>query len=167
MNLKNETQNLLLALSKLCEQMGDREFQTSLDVLSENSIGKHVRHILEFYICLTEGYPAGVVDYDKRSRNLRLESDRSFALSEIDKIRTDLDGLVDKEMSLLVSYSGFSNKIETTSSFFRELVYNIEHATHHMAIIRIALKSFENEVHLPKSFGVAYSTLIHQESCAQ
>ena len=52
MNLKNETQNLLLALSKLCEQMGDREFQTSLDVLSENSIGKHVRHILEFYICL-------------------------------------------------------------------------------------------------------------------
>jgi len=55
------------------------------------------------------------------------------------------------------------------SSYFRELQYNIEHAIHHMAIIKIAIGACFTEVELPANFGVAYSTVRYQKqlACAQ
>ena len=43
----------------------------------------------------------------------------------------------------------------------REIVYNIEHAIHHMAIIRIALQHDIPDLELESDFGYAFSTLKH------
>jgi hypothetical protein len=54
------------------------------------------------------------------------------------------------------------------STIGRELIYNIEHTIHHLAIVKIALKSSIPGMHLPEHFGVAPSTIRYrQEACAQ
>jgi hypothetical protein len=56
------------------------------------------------------------------------------------------------------------DSVKIKSSLERELAYNIEHAIHHMAIIKIALKTLFPKVKLADNFGVAYSTVRYQES---
>jgi hypothetical protein len=50
------------------------------------------------------------------------------------------------------------------TSVFRELTYNIEHAVHHMAMIKIGLRDVAPYVVLPPDFGIAMSTLRHKAS---
>jgi hypothetical protein len=55
-----------------------------------------------------------------------------------------------------------------SSTVGRELIYNIEHTIHHLAIVKIALKAILPSLELPEHFGVAPSTIRHrQEACAQ
>jgi hypothetical protein len=44
----------------------------------------------------------------------------------------------------------------------RELLYNLEHAIHHMALIQVAVRQAFPALTLPAHFGVAYSTVQHQ-----
>ena len=53
-----------------------------------------------------------------------------------------------------------------TSTYNREIVYNIEHAVHHMALIKVALKELEVEF-VNEEFGVAYATVQYRRVCAQ
>jgi hypothetical protein len=46
----------------------------------------------------------------------------------------------------------------------RELVYNIEHVVHHMALVKIGLKELLPDLDLPDDFGVAVSTIRYQHS---
>ncbi|MBK7681685.1 MAG: hypothetical protein IPJ26_04015 [Bacteroidetes bacterium] len=53
------------------------------------------------------------------------------------------------------------------STYKRELAYNIEHAIHHMAIIKIAIENAYSDIVLDKAFGVAPSTIRFQRECVQ
>ncbi len=50
------------------------------------------------------------------------------------------------------------------SSFHREVAYNIEHAIHHMALLKVAVNQTLHYIQLPENFGVASSTVRYQES---
>ena len=50
------------------------------------------------------------------------------------------------------------------SSFYRELSYNIEHAIHHMALLKVAVKQTLTYISLPENFGVASSTIRYRAS---
>jgi hypothetical protein len=50
------------------------------------------------------------------------------------------------------------------TNYFRELTYNIEHAVHHMAIIKIGIREVANYVTLPADFGIAASTIRYKEA---
>ena len=63
---------------------------------------------------------------------------------------------------LAKNLSDESLKVPTNEE--RELVYNIEHAIHHMAIIRIGIENDFPHAHLPDKFGFAYSTIKHLKS---
>jgi hypothetical protein len=52
--------------------------------------------------------------------------------------------------------------VETTA--LRELVYNIEHAVHHMAIMKIGVREIASYIGLSSDFGIAASTIRHKES---
>jgi hypothetical protein len=74
-----------------------------------------------------------------------------------------------RKLKLNANYSNdslFQNTVETSAG--RELVYNIEHAIHHIAMIKIAVINLLPHIKLPDNFGVAYSTIFYREKeCAQ
>jgi hypothetical protein len=148
----NQMRNLIQSLSQ-------QEYADNLPLLAQNSIGKHCRHVIEFYICLLEGQANDTVDYDKRNRDLQLEIDKHAALAAIDHIATQLPLSTEKPMLLLATYPEGSTQLNTT--FFREIVYNIEHTIHHLAIIKMAISTHFPHLTLPDEVGFAYSTMQH------
>jgi hypothetical protein len=138
--------------------LSNAEYGRSLSILSNASVGQHTRHIIEFFQTLNNGYESGIINYDKRERNSLLETNRDLAQQELSVI---LDGIfkVDKEIILMGSYSNeMLGEAEVKSTYYRELVYNLEHAIHHMAIIKIGIHQ-STDILVPADFGVAPATI--------
>lgn len=150
----------------MLNQITDEMYTQPIQVLSGSSIGQHTRHILEFFIELKKGYKSGTVDYDQRVRNHEIETNRNTAGKNIQEIKLDL--LKDDRDLLLIS--SFGHEVSLTqrvfTNYFRELVYNLEHSIHHMAIIRIGLNAISDLI-IPEEFGMASSTLKYRRECAQ
>lgn len=83
------TSDTLSQLRYVINQLTQEEYTLKLTILNQSSVGQHVRHVLEFYICLSQGIGPGVVDYDRRTRNLSIENDPNYAnimLNELSSI---------------------------------------------------------------------------------
>lgn len=149
-------------LSDLIKALNHKQYSSNLDLLSNNSIGKHTRHIIEFYTCVFDGLKNGIINYDNRNRNLLLETDKEYALSAIAGVILKIQSnQSDQQIFLQLSFSDVNEITEMQSTYFRELAYNIEHAVHHLAIIKIAVTTNYREVSLPEQFGVAHSTQVY------
>ncbi|HUM48191.1 MAG TPA: hypothetical protein PLD84_14775, partial [Chitinophagales bacterium] len=83
MSLQRSSSEILHQLVHLIDQLEEQEYAASLPILSGSSVGKHVRHIIEFYECLLNALKSGIVDYDARVRNAVLENDPFFATQVI------------------------------------------------------------------------------------
>lgn len=129
------------------------------DLLTHASIGQHTRHIIEFYQCLLAGYEGAIVFYDKRKRDRRIEQDVHFAGNLLQRIQNSLER---PQRRLLVFYELNGRQTKLRSNYFREVMYNLEHTIHHLALIKIAVDQL-TELELPPSFGVAPSTLLYRE----
>lgn len=141
------------------------QYTTSCITLSGSSIGQHVRHVVELFQCLLNGYESGVVDYDSRPRNQVIATRKETALECLADIRMSTSH-TDKSMLLHTRFSVEDKPCVIATTYFRELLYNIEHAIHHMALIRIGITEV-TEIQLPQEFGVAPSTLKYQAACAR
>ena len=86
----------------------------------------------------------------------------------IDTIAEELSQVTFPEkLQLMATYQG-DEQIHILTTFERELMYNIEHTIHHLAIIKIAIRLVAPHIRLPDNFGVAASTIKHRDSlCAQ
>ena len=164
MTIHTSAQKLLKQLGDVIHQLTPDQYHNPLEVLTDSSVGQHVRHTLEFFICLIDGRNEGEINYDLRKHDKVIETDPKIALSVIDSI----DDFLQKETEdFPVTFKG-NYQIEGTddmtikSSFYRELTYNIEHAIHHMALIKIGVKAFDSNIILPDHFGVASSTVRYQ-----
>ncbi|MDH4472581.1 MAG: hypothetical protein QE487_08215 [Fluviicola sp.] len=146
----------LEALSAIIEQLSDEDYSLELPLLEGTSLGKHIRHTLEFHQCLFA--EKKVVSYDNRQRNVLLETDRMEALNCIDELISRLRFVqLDKVIQLSVQYG--SETIVVTSSVKREMAFLIEHTVHHKAILRMALNQYFPLVTFDPSFGYADSTI--------
>lgn len=169
MDLINANSENLKTIQDLVRKIGDDEIIQPLEILHGSSIGQHIRHILEFYVCLTNR--KDTVCYDKRERNLMLETNRMSIVQTIDELITALlENQTDTEINVLMSFDAAQANFTTvSSSYFRELAYCLEHTVHHSAIIKIALTEKFKHITVPDQFGVAYSTLRNriEKVCAQ
>jgi hypothetical protein len=161
MHFKEPLSNLLADLQYILEELTDQQYVQPIKILSQATIGQHNRHILEFFVELNKGYDAGIVNYDKRSRNHTIETDRAFAIQTIRVITENIDK-PDRDLLLNVEYGNHP----VFTNYFRELVYNLEHTVHHMALIRIGLNTI-SDLAIPEHFGVAASTIKYRKACAQ
>jgi uncharacterized damage-inducible protein DinB len=161
-NMKNLIIGNLIEIKDLLNVLSNEHYNRKLEILSNASIGQHVRHILEFYHCLFESKDTNIVNYDARKRDLKLESDLNFALKSIDEIvDAILDIKSDYTVSFVANYSIEDEMTSTTmtSTLYRELAYNLEHSIHHQALIKVALNEM-NIIDLVKTnFGFAPSTI--------
>ena len=169
MQLKTTSQVILNQIIDLTTQLSDEEYGAKLDLLNGNSIGKHVRHVLEFFELLVEGCTKGLVNYDKRYHEPLFETDTQAALVKLKSLINEIEDIsIEEEVILEVSYvSTKADTVRIKSSKERELAYNIEHAIHHMAIIEIAIQTIFPKVKLADNFGVAYSTIRYHKSKAR
>ncbi|WP_425389735.1 hypothetical protein [Ekhidna sp.] len=164
--LHSSAKDLLSQLEIVVNACKDEDFARPLDELSKSTFGQHIRHTLEFFICLFDARNEGVVNYDQRKHDTLIETDRKLALSVISSIITFLEK--DQEDFELVFEANYSEEdgqdFQMKSSFYRELAYNIEHAIHHMALLKVAVKQSLNYISLPEHFGVASSTVRYRAS---
>jgi hypothetical protein len=157
---------ILDQLSDAIKQLTDAEFTNPSQVLSGSSVGQHLRHTLEFFICLEQGLNDGLINYDKRGHDKLIETDRDLALDVIHRIHSFVGGqMTDRNLILEASYD-HHGVVGVSTSYFRELTYNIEHAVHHMAIMKIGIREVADRVSLPADFGVAASTIHYREHLA-
>jgi hypothetical protein len=168
--MKTTAKENLLQIKDLVQVIGTEKYNTPSDILSGATIGQHIRHILEFYLLLVSGSFTGTVSYDKRERDLRLESDPDFAVKVIDRLLSGINTLdVTQTVKFEADYTseGASQKM-ISSSVGRELAYCIEHSIHHQAIIKAGLIDLCCTDLVNNEFGVAYSTILYRnDSCAQ
>lgn len=140
----------------------DQSLYTAVNSKGRASVGQHVRHTLEFYHSLFQG--GRNVNYDTRKRDILVESSAEHAVVSVDAIIRELED-VTKDFPLVLKAdlaSDSDRPLQVASSFSRELMYVLEHAIHHMALIRILIKDEEPDFELDDSFGVAYSTLAYR-----
>ena len=161
MQLSITCKTILNQLIDLVKQLSDEDFTKPSVTLSHSTIGQHLRHTIEFFSCLQQGYASGVVNYDKRTHDRLIETDRYLALNALYKFQEFISSnQLDQPLQLEVGYQPETEEtIVITTNYWRELTYNIEHAVHHMAIIKIGVREAAPYVSLPTDFGVAVSTL--------
>jgi hypothetical protein len=166
MQLSDACNTILNQLTDILLQLDDQDFSKPSAALSKSTVGQHTRHTLEFFICLEQGFVKGIVNYDKRAHDKLIESDKFVALSAIDRIRDFISSQQeDVPLKLEVGYERDSDECVTLSTnYLRELTYNIEHAVHHMAIMKIGIREVAPYVSFPSDFGIAVSTMRHKES---
>ncbi len=165
------THNLLIEATKAIfedgrfylTKMTSAEYARPLDVFSGSSLGQHTRHWIEFFQCLLgQKCNEEIICYDKRERNLALENDPNQAIQALDAIEKLLSQAEIEGNLLLESEMTDGTTVLLPTSFIRELWFVIEHAVHHLALIKVGLKTEFPDWLIPKHFGVANSTLRHQ-----
>jgi hypothetical protein len=166
MQLHSALNEIFAQLSQSIRLLDAAEYRQPSQRLFNATIGQHVRHIIELFQCLQQGYEAGVVNYDKRERNLLLEQDKDFALEQLVLLFTNMER-DNKTLVLQAIYDEHSNEPELIpTNYLREVAYNLEHTIHHMALIRVGINEVSH-VQLPQNYGVASSTIKYKKACAQ
>jgi hypothetical protein len=166
MQLQQAVNNIFVQLAGTLEQLSVQEYVQPCKTLSDHTIGQHVRHIIELFQCLEQGYESGTVNYEKRKRDLQIETDKDLADSLLRSIHQNLER-ADKVLVLEAAYDEHSDiPVQIGTNYYREVAYNLEHTIHHMALIRIGINEVA-DIALPENFGVASSTVKHKQQCAQ
>ncbi|RED98847.1 DinB family protein [Marinoscillum furvescens] len=168
MSIHQSALRLLDQLEETIAQLGPNNFSQAIPTLSNATIGQHVRHTLEFFLCLIASSKTSEVNYDNRLHDKTMENDLQLALRTIHDIRAFLKNQrEDFPLLLEANYAIDEDElIQIPSSYHRELAYNIEHAIHHMALIKVGVKIAFPHVELPVHFGVASSTVRFQQQQA-
>jgi hypothetical protein len=156
----------LTELNNVVQLMNNEQFSKPLTLFSGSSVGMHARHILEFYNCLlAQNADCQVINYDLRQRDIALQSCTTYFNATINDILNGLNNIRESTLNhplSIMSDGGEASSSPLVSSLARELQYNLEHTIHHAAFIKIGVLTLMPDAHLPKTFGVAPSTLHYQ-----
>ena len=132
-----------------------------------SSSGEHMRHILDHFMVLINGYESGLINYDNRNRGSQVESQRLLALSQLNEIvlwliNLDQEGL-DKKIIISTEVALSTTIVtEAESTLQRELVFAASHAVHHYASIATSIQM--QDLSLDKNFGIAPATASYLRS---
>lgn len=162
------TRQVLDQIKSLTDLLSPQQYKKPLSVLNQSSVGQHVRHVLEFYQCLLLQWKTGVVCYDHRARSVELEEDIPLIQEVIEQLCSDISS-VDPNAALIMRTQPLPDseeQIAVTTSIGRELLYGLDHAIHHLALVKIGIQQAYPDVAIDPNLGVAPSTIKHRTACA-
>ncbi len=161
-----ENRALLKQLDRVLAGIPTKTYTAAEGAFRRGGVGKHVRHVLEFYQAVLNEFPE-VIDYDSRTRESEIEEDPNAAreriqhlVSRIDDLRARVENRSHDSIAKLLRFSSERPLGTVASSVGRELVFLSSHTVHHLALIRFILESLGYEV--SDDFGVAPSTLRYE-----
>jgi hypothetical protein len=154
----------------LLRSIEDDEYVSKVPMAFNASIGGHYRHCLDHFRSLLDSAFEGDLNYDHRERGTPIERDRMAALNATCDLRAGYEELdpvfLNRPITVTCKTSyGTNNSQVSISTVGRELMYSIAHAVHHYALIGVM--GGIRGIKLPEGFGVAPSTLKHQERAAK
>jgi len=134
---------------------------------SQSPVGEHMRHVLEYIAIAIQGNETGVVNYDLRERDHNIQTDLEYARQTV---------LALKQKAFFITHADLSKPIDhfeavdpdvedeepSPSSLKRELSHVIQHAEHHLYIMRVQCDALD--IKMPVDLGVAAATLQHEKN---
>lgn len=130
------------------------------------SIGAHIRHNLDHYLCFLRGLERGSIDYAARDRDASVECAIMPALAQIEQVTSRLRRLsVEDRPVSVIGRDGTAHSYLCSSSLLRELDFLLNHTIHHHAIIGLICAAAG--VTVRTDFGVSPSTLRHRRATVQ
>src|SRR5690349_8766156 len=109
MQLQQAVNNVFVQLAETIRLLTPSQYAQPCTNLVNNTIGQHVRHIIELFQCLENGYPSDQVNYEKRKRDVNIETSKDLALQLLQDIHANL-GRPDKQLTLHASYDDHSEE---------------------------------------------------------
>jgi len=167
MDCKQGATIMLRQMIGLIEQLDQSQYTQPLELLNGVALGQHFRHIIDFFECLSRGITRQRVDYASRKREGQLESDPQAACQVLRQLEEEVvHWEADQPLRVMGDFSPESGaeRQALISSLGRELMYVHDHALHHLAIVRIALRAAFPEVTLDPRVGLAPATIKHQKA---
>jgi hypothetical protein len=151
---------------ELIRRLSDEIYANCPENPYRGGVGAQFRHCLDFYTCFLQGVETGEIDYSRRQRDPKVESDRTHAVERFEEVCRALAAIDSERYDQPVRVKA-EETVEGTpewspSSPGRELQFLISHTIHHYALIAVLLKmqAFDVALEFPE-FGVAPSTLSH------
>ena len=157
MKLLRDNVDLLRRLLSLIELLDNKIWTSKISSINNETIGRHYRHIVDFYLQFINGLDSGCVDYDKRNRDISFEENLNFAKSVVEDILHTFSkyNIEDKTLKINMNQSMKSGSIN--SNVKRELMFLYDHTIHHAHIIQIAVSNefyylnFNDEFYSPST----------------
>ena len=147
-------------LAAVVDSLTERQYSDSAVAGVSGSVGGHVRHCLDHVRALERAVETGVVDYDARDRDTRVETDRTLAWSLLVSARRRITAMpaavLARPVVVRTRMHTAMQPVEVLSSLEREVSFVIAHTIHHCATI--AVLAGVTPQRLPERFGVAPST---------
>jgi hypothetical protein len=169
---QNQTELIQAAVKTLTQgetllsRLTDADFVRKLPVAFDAAIGSHYRHCLDHFQILLDAAKEGDLNYDERERGTLVENDRFAALNATRELRAGFEhldpALLARPLTVTCKTSYTTADSQTSpSTVGREIMYSVAHAVHHYALI--GFMAGVMKLTLPPGFGIAPSTLKHQQ----
>jgi len=144
----------------LVRTVSDAAYAAASLYMNSATIGQHVRHLVDHFRAIADR-DEGAIAYDRRARGVPMETDRTAALHEIDRLRDFLRRLnpsaMDEPVRVRIAIDREGGESEVGSTVGRELAFAAHHAVHHEAMLGVMAR--ELGVPLPGGgFGYAPAT---------
>ena len=157
--------HLLSQAAALLARLPAETYVKTSPIFLNAAIGGHMRHCLEHYHSLLRDLSEGQVDYDRRARDLAIETDVESARACLQTVAERLSALHTTPASTALRVRMDHGGAETesgwqASTLGRELQFLISHTVHHFALI--AGLCHCQGLAVEKDFGFAPSTLRHR-----
>lgn len=169
MDCRTGSKIVIEQIRKVLDQLPDEAYSQELKIFNGSTIGKHVRHIYDFYYAVVRVEGTGELDYAVRDRDPKIESYTSTAIEKFAALHENIDCVNEDEIIDVVTEFDIDQSTlrkRVKSSVGRELMYAYDHAVHHLAIVKMGIKSSFPEVDIHEDLGIAPSTIKHNRSQA-
>ena len=160
-SLASSNEQLLDQAISLIRSHTVEDYIRPCDKVFSSSIGQHIRHCVEHYEEFLNAVKANrEIDYEKRPRDLNVETDPDEAVRRLGGIRDAFRSTLGECREIAVWDNGAVTP--ASSSLSRELQFLLSHTVHHFALIAV-IASLRG-LCVPRDFGIAPSTLKYRES---
>lgn len=160
---------------KLCDANA-KEIDRGIFVLEElpvelyaSCVGKHYRHIIDFYQAFFDGYDSKIVNFHDRRRNHQLETCLESGKDALENITLRLKKFSTEDIATpLFMQDEIAQGIyeDIPATLGSVLHFLLSHTTHHYGIINQLVKE-SGESLLPAGFGYSPSTLSYLKNQEQ
>lgn len=146
------------------EELSSEDYRLKSEI-NRYSIGRHLRHLLDFYTALKAGVEAGLVDYDVRHRDCELEEDLVAGREAVLGMARWLESMGGEDIPIRIKTEislRHCRPAVLESRLSRELCYLANHTIHHLAYM--ALLAGLSGALLSRQYGLAPATASHLRS---